>query len=271
MGGVSGVVDFPLGAGGGFMAGWLKGSAMAADAANGLGRECESDGAAGIAGLDIRGKGLWVDGAGGDYFDLFSPVAGNARLMRVVVGDACGHGAASDRLKRSVRCLVRRRSALPGSIDEIVTDVNRRLVPQARESCDFMTLLYAEFDLSLRRMRWISAGHGPPMLYHPKEGLWREPGLDRYPPLGIPAGSGYSARRGELVPGQVVAIGTDGIWEARNPAGEMFGKARLGRILRERAAEDADAILSAAFDALVEFTGTAGPEDDAVLVIVKVR
>ena len=81
----------------------------------------------------------------------------------------------------------------------------------------------------------------------------------------------YREEEGELLAGQIVAIGTDGIWEARNGSGEMFGKERFKAVLRERvrAGDEARAILDAVFDAVREFTAGAGLADDVTLVVIR--
>ena len=68
-----------------------------------------------------------------------------------------------------------------------------------------------------------------------------------------------------------MAIGTDGIWEACTPNGEMFGKKRFQRVIREYAKENASNILSAVYDQLDHFTRGLKSEDDITLVVAKVR
>jgi len=74
-----------------------------------------------------------------------------------------------------------------------------------------------------------------------------------------------------IEPGQVTAIGTDGIWETRNSAGEMFGKERLLRLIRQHATAATQAIVLAVLDAVEEFRGPDDPSDDITLMAVKVN
>jgi sigma-B regulation protein RsbU (phosphoserine phosphatase) len=74
-----------------------------------------------------------------------------------------------------------------------------------------------------------------------------------------------------IVDGQVIAIGTDGIWEAMDKEGNMFGKDRFRNIIRAYAASGADHILNAVFDELNRFTKGQKSEDDITLVIIKVN
>ena len=73
-----------------------------------------------------------------------------------------------------------------------------------------------------------------------------------------------------LVDGQIILIGTDGIWEARNTKGEMFGKSTLYEILRQSPQATAAEILDAIIEALNRFQEGQEPEDDVTLIVYKV-
>jgi sigma-B regulation protein RsbU (phosphoserine phosphatase) len=70
--------------------------------------------------------------------------------------------------------------------------------------------------------------------------------------------------------GQIIVFGTDGIWEARNAAGQLFGKESLFDIIRKRAAGSASEIVAAIMKSLNRFRQGVVPEDDVTLVVVKV-
>ncbi len=78
-------------------------------------------------------------------------------------------------------------------------------------------------------------------------------------------------RQSGLPPGQMIAFATDGIWEARNTRGEMFGKRRLQTLLRQDAEADAATLVDRLFDSLQDFTRGTLPEDDQTLVIAKIQ
>ena len=77
-------------------------------------------------------------------------------------------------------------------------------------------------------------------------------------------------RRG-LTDGQVILIGTDGIWESRNREGQMFGKAALLDLIRKNAAFSAEEILQAIIDSIKRFQQDIEPEDDVTLVVAKIK
>ncbi len=73
-----------------------------------------------------------------------------------------------------------------------------------------------------------------------------------------------------LTKGQIIVFGTDGIWEAHNAKGDIFGKEALFEIIRQYAESSSKQIVAAIIDALNRFRQDAIPEDDVTLVVVKV-
>ena len=71
--------------------------------------------------------------------------------------------------------------------------------------------------------------------------------------------------------GQIIVMGTDGIWETENHLSEKFGKFRLRQIIRQHSQFSAQEIVNAILSALEEFRGTAPQNDDVTLVVVKAK
>jgi sigma-B regulation protein RsbU (phosphoserine phosphatase) len=95
------------------------------------------------------------------------------------------------------------------------------------ESIPLMTLFYLAIDPENEQLQWVRVGHDPAILYDPAQNTFEElagTGIA----LGVNQDFRYEAyKKTGLSDEQIVAIGTDGIWEARNPSGEMFGKKRF--------------------------------------------
>jgi sigma-B regulation protein RsbU (phosphoserine phosphatase) len=222
-------------------------------------------------GLDIAGTSIYCDETGGDYFDFFKSAAPGAKKYCVVIGDVSEHGIPSALLMASTRAFLRQRSALPGSIAGVVTDVNRQLTADVEESGRFITLFYLQIDMDNRTLRWVRAGHEPAVFYDPSADRFEELG-GRGIALGIDGTWQYTEEaHAALAAGQIIVLSTDGIWEARNPRDEMFGKQALHRIIRRNrragAAEIQDAILAE----LRQFQQEAAPADDITLVVIKIK
>jgi sigma-B regulation protein RsbU (phosphoserine phosphatase) len=187
-----------------------------------------------------------------------------------VVGDISGHGVDSALLMTTARAFLRMRASQPGTISEIITAMNRHLTRDVLESGRFMTLFYLTIDPEKSRIDWVRAGHDPALVY--------DPGRDEFTELkgsgvalGVKENFDYQENNiGGLANGQIIAIGTDGIWEASNGDGEMFGKARFRDIIRKNAGSGSGEIINAVYSELNQFTRGQKSEDDITLVIIKV-
>jgi sigma-B regulation protein RsbU (phosphoserine phosphatase) len=222
-----------------------------------------------IPGLDVAGRSVPSELTGGDYFDYFEPVDPDRPVLSVAVGDISGHGVDAALLMTTARGFLRMRAGQPGSPDQIVTEMNRHLAEDLYGSGRFMTLFYLRLDAAAAKAVWVRAGHDPALIYCPVHDSFTELGADAGLPLGVERERSYREERGDVLSGQIIAIGTDGIWEARGAGGEMFGKKRFKAILRERAKGSAKDIVDAVFDAVREHSGGAKLEDDVTLVVIK--
>ena len=223
-----------------------------------------------LSGFDVAGVSLPCDATGGDYYDyLMRPGCGQEGLFLVAVGDVTGHGIQAALLMASVRAFLRSRLLSPGSPGEIVSDVNRLLTEDMGTSGRFITLFLLELCPAAGELRYVRAGHDPALLYNPASGEFQELG-GRGIPLGIEADWRYEENVVQgLPPGAVLALGTDGIWEARGQEGEMYGKTRLRQALRRAAAGDAGSIARAVLADLSAFTRGEPNHDDVTLVVIK--
>ncbi|MGB5746141.1 MAG: SpoIIE family protein phosphatase [Desulfobacterales bacterium] len=223
-----------------------------------------------INGLDIASTSFYCDETGGDYYDFFIPENPDADRISIVVGDVSGHGISSALLMTTARAFFRQRSALPGKISDVVSDVNRLLAHDVADSGGFMTLFFLNIDRLNRRLHWVRAGHDPAVFFDPRTGIVEElrgSGMA----MGIDGDHVYDQfTKEDLVAGQIILMGTDGIWEAQNSKGEMFGKDPLYRIIEQYSDTDAKGLLTACLYALDKFRDGVKPEDDVTLVVIKV-
>ena len=222
-----------------------------------------------ITGLDVSGKNVSCDEIGGDYFDFLWGADVPGGPFTVVVGDITGHGVDSALLMTTARAFLRMRASQPGTITEIVTAMNQHLTEDVYESERFMTLFYLTINEDRSRIEWVRAGHEPAWIYDPDQDNFEElkgSGLA----LGIDEKYVYRSNwKTGLKKGQVIVVGTDGIWEGCNKAGEMFGKRRLQETIRRNAASSAETILTAVFRDHTRFSQGTRTEDDITLVIIK--
>jgi sigma-B regulation protein RsbU (phosphoserine phosphatase) len=160
---------------------------------------------------------------------------------------------------------------LPGSIGSIISDVNRQLVKDVEDSGQFITMFYLAIDPIQKLLQWVRAGHDP--------GIFYDPHSDRFEDLhgqgaalGVIEDYKYAEySKTALEKGQIMFLSTDGLTEARNDKGDMFGKEPVYRIIRENAASSANDILDAIFQSLNRFVEGTKLEDDITLVVIKIK
>lgn len=218
-------------------------------------------------GFDLTGKSLYCDETGGDYFDFIELGKQDKQLFGLAVGDVSGHGIGAALVMAAARGILRSLADRHTSeLTPLFDNLNRHL---SRDTADayFMTLFYGVLDPNKRTLCWISAGHAPVFLY--KNGVIEELESSGIP-LGIIADTDYQTTSTlHFSPGDMLFIGTDGIWESRNPAGEMFGTKKVCHLLEEHADLDAHTIAEKIIDELACFRGSCPQDDDVTLVVIK--
>jgi sigma-B regulation protein RsbU (phosphoserine phosphatase) len=223
-----------------------------------------------IDGLDISGRSIYCDETGGDYYDFLDTAKPGERKICVVVGDVSDHGIPSALLMTTARAFLRQRMSRAGDLNRIVSDVNRQLARDVEESGQFMTLFLCEIDVDNQWVRWVRAGHDPALIYDLETDSFDELG-GRGLALGIFEDSKYQTLTREIKPGQIIAIGTDGIWETTNIQGQQFGKERFKNVIQANASESTVEILTRVINEVDDFAGQSEKSDDVTLVIIKVE
>jgi len=222
-----------------------------------------------IDGIDVAGKTIYCDETGGDYFDFIESHDSGEEKITITIGDVAGHGIPAALLMANAYALLRLRSNLPGSISDVVSDVNTQLTKDVKESGRFMTLFYLVIDVRDKSLKWIRAGHDPAIVYDPAQ--------DRFEELkGVGTAIGIDEEvtfeentRADLKKGQLIILATDGVWESRDAQGNMFGKDRIYEIIRQHAHQSSQVILGTLIDALNNHIQESKSEDDVTLVVIK--
>lgn len=218
--------------------------------------------------FDIAGSSLYCDETGGDYYDYIELPRRGANVYAVVVGDVSGHGISSALLMAGVRAYLRGRVNQGGSVAEIITDVNRLVSADTLKTAQFMTLLFLVLEAQTDRITWARAGHEPVLLYSPDKDHFEKLEGEGIP-LGVDETWQYRDCTKTIRPGQILVLTTDGVLEAHNQQGEMFGRDRVKEIIRRYTDLGAEGIRLAIIDAITAFRGEAQQEDDITLVVLK--
>ena len=198
---------------------------------------------------------------GGDFYDFF--FLDDARLC-LCVGDVSGKGVPAALFMAVTRTLIRSCTEHSHSTADILSSVNATLGTD-NESCMFVTLFIAVYDIHSGELVYSNAGHNPPCI-SAADGRIRR--LDRRhgPVAGAMQGISYAEDRVALAPGDTLLMFTDGITEATNSAGELFGEARLLDLLTPGQAPAA--LIKTIITHVHDFEGEAEQADDITVMVL---
>ncbi|MFH1913553.1 MAG: SpoIIE family protein phosphatase [Pseudomonadota bacterium] len=226
------------------------------------------DSAPEFPGADMAAVSRYCDETGGDYYGFIRRETPTGESCVVVVGDVSGHGIPAALLMASARAYLRCHAGSGGRLDEVVARTNQRIFEDVDQSGRFMTLFLLEIAQG-RTIRWVRAGHDPALLYDPSKDRFDELSGEGLP-LGVTPDAVFEVNELAALPaGQVIVIGTDGIWEMQSPDGEMFGKERMKEVVRAHHEASSAAIIRALVEALGEFRSTANQQDDLTVAVIK--
>ncbi|MFO8007400.1 MAG: SpoIIE family protein phosphatase [Candidatus Brocadiia bacterium] len=222
-----------------------------------------------LEGFDVYGGTRYCDRTGGDYFDFIDLSHVSPNILGIVVGDVSGHGIPAALMMAFARGVFRAHAEnMPEEPAVAIKALNSTLVRDTTDE-NFMTVFYALLDSTQRLLYWTSAGHDPALLIRRASGTIERLGTPALP-AGIFEGADYgSSGPVELASGDAVVIGTDGIWEARNSEGDMYGHQRLDGQLAACREASAARIYETVITSLLTFCAGRPLEDDVTLVVVK--
>jgi serine phosphatase RsbU (regulator of sigma subunit) len=204
----------------------------------------------------------------GDFYDVFVLPNGHLALL---VADVADKGMGAALYMALCRTLLRVYAAeCCTEPDVVLRATNRRILSDTRAAM-FVTVFYAILDPASGELVYCNAGHNPPYLAHARDGLG---GNDPIPltgtgmALGVLEEGEWRAERARLAPGDMLVLYTDGITEARDGAGSMFGEARLVQVVRAARGQSAAAAHAALLGAVRDFAGASPPDDDITLLLL---
>jgi serine phosphatase RsbU (regulator of sigma subunit) len=223
-----------------------------------------------VRGLDVAGHSTYCDETGGDYYDFLILEEAEPDSLLVALGDVMGHGVAAALVMAGARAVLRDRANTTGSLADLMGRLNDLLVADL-DGTRFMTMHLSLVNARTGTFRWVSAGHDPALIFDPATGEFKELDIAEVP-LGIMANFRYGEHSYHpLLAGQIITIGTDGVWEAPNAAGEQFGKDRMREAIRSAANGTAAQIVQAVLDRMADFRGDCPAVDDVTFVVIKAQ
>jgi len=229
-----------------------------------------------IPGIKIASNYETFDTAGGDLYDFLirepgvNAPEGSPQRLGMIIADASGHGPAASVVTAMLNSILYAYPHDDHGAGAVLRYANRHLHSKQMEGT-FVTAFLGSLDVESHTFTYANAGHPPPLLKNPGPGgsvtrLNAVGGI----PLGILNDVQFEDGTVQLRPGQTLVLYTDGINEAMNPQGEMFGIAGIERALEECTGEPS-CVVQSITTALKEHQAGQRPSDDQTIVAVKIE
>jgi phosphoserine phosphatase RsbU/P len=225
--------------------------------------------------FDVEAINLPSQTIDGDFVEVF-PLEGGC--LEVLIGDVMGKGipaaligAATKNhiLRAAAETLLASRSAEVG-LEAVINRAAIRMAPSLMALERFVTLSFAVLNPVRGTVQWVDCGHTSTLHFHAKDGTitsLKGEGL----PLGVLEQERYNAACEPLEPGDLLFFYSDGVTEAQNAQGELFGEQRLSRIVAAHANDGSAALLGEVRRQVVAFSGSEQFADDFTCLAVRLR
>jgi sigma-B regulation protein RsbU (phosphoserine phosphatase) len=218
-----------------------------------------------IDGLSLAGACRPAQGVGGDYYDLIELDDGRIGLA---IGDVSGKGISAALLMASLRASLRGMTMDgPNDLAKLMHKVNR-LVYEASANNRYATFFFATYEPRTRALRYVNAGHNPPVVVRGSSTLRLDGGG---PVVGLLTYATYEEQYMALAPGDLLVAYTDGISEAMTQAQEEWGEERMIAAATSAPGSDAASVLKCIFAAADSFAAGAPQADDMTLLMMKLH
>jgi serine phosphatase RsbU (regulator of sigma subunit)/CHASE1-domain containing sensor protein/anti-sigma regulatory factor (Ser/Thr protein kinase) len=202
---------------------------------------------------------------GGDFYDFLRLDDGRIGL---VMGDVSGKGIAAALVMANtqsvLRAVARRGNIAPGQVLAEANEVLYAYIP----SGTFVTCFYGVLDPESGRLVYANAGHDPP--YSQGDGDAQELRA-RGMPLGLMPDMPYEEKEAVLAAGDDLLLYSDGLVEAHDPEGEMFGFPRLRKLIMSQSAGSGEELVDFLMAELSRFTGTDSEQEDDITLVTLER
>lgn len=205
--------------------------------------------------------------AGGDYYDVFPLPDGRWGLL---IADVSGHGTPAAVMMAVTHSIAHAYPGHPEPPGRLLSFINHHLTKQyTSEFESFVTAFYGIYDPSNRELNYACAGHNAPRLKRCEDGSVHSLDAVGELPLGLFSDQEYHEAKLLLRPGDQIIFYTDGITEATDASGRMFGVARLDEALAN-CHLTADGLIENVLSTLNQYTGGAPAADDRTMLVAKV-
>ena len=224
-----------------------------------------------LTNAELAAKFIPARAIGGDLYDfiLYPPntPAGCPICLGIAVGDVSGKGAAAALFAALVSGFLRSYAAERPGAAEMLRLINASLASR-RVEAQYVSLVYGIWHDDQRLLQLANSGLPRPI-------YCRNGAIDKIEAVGLPLGLFDKVEHEQLTfrgnRGDVFVFFSDGIVDATNREGVLFGRTRVEAVVKENWKKTADEIVSAIFRAVVDHAANASQFDDQTVVVLKVR
>jgi phosphoserine phosphatase RsbU/P len=214
--------------------------------------------------LDLSASTVPCRTVGGDFFDYLELEGG---AVGFTLGDVAGKGPPAALLAATVQSHFAANAPIASDPADLMARLNRALLRRAVEA-RFATMFYGVLSAT-GELAYTNAGQEPPIVVRASGEL---SSLDvGGPVMGLLPGATYQWAQLSLAPGDIVAICSDGVTEACNPAGDEYGRDRLAALLASVDGDDPDELVDRVLASVTAFAGTEPQGDDVTLMVLRYR
>jgi len=217
-----------------------------------------------LAHLDVAAKFVPARAIGGDLYD-FIPYS--LSRLGIAIGDVSGKGAPAAIYAALVSGILRSHAPIEPSPAEMLSAVNLSLA-ERRIEAQFVSIIYAVWDDQHRTLTVANSGLPRPIYVHGgKNEVIEATGL----PLGLFDEADYDEFTFRMKPGDMFVFFSDGILDARNRQGQLFGRRGVERVIAECTAQSAECVVNSLFQAVAEHAAGVETFDDQTVVAIHVK
>lgn len=216
--------------------------------------------------LEIGHKFLSSKEVSGDYFDF---IEHGKDKLGITIADVSGKGTGAAIYTARGKYVWKAYAMEDYEPNKVLTRLNELLVPETPLD-KFISMFYGVLDLKNKEFIYSNAGHEPPILYKSStktckflntEGLL----------IGVEKKASFSKKKVPVKSGDVIVFYTDGVTEARDAQGNIFGTGRLQDVVKGSATLSAQSIANKIFADVQRYSKTPSLNDDFTLVVLKIK
>ncbi|HDL18100.1 MAG TPA: GAF domain-containing protein, partial [Bacteroidetes bacterium] len=217
--------------------------------------------------LEIFGRCIPAKNVGGDYFDFFLNDNG---CLEMVMADVSGHNIGAALMMANTRSVLKSLIHASSSVNEILYRANKLLYDDMNRSGLFISVFLLRYDRSKRRLSFANGGHHPVIWYRAKQNRFVKLDADGLL-LGVLPEVDFEEKTVILHPGDLLIMYTDGVIEASDASGNLFGYNRIEKLIAANFALPVRKLADKIFREVKFYSNSTDQADDITLQIMKVK